>query len=116
MPYTFDHVPQMSSVDELRAYLESELRKISESFGETDALELRASRHEPQRTREGMIIHADGTAWDPGEGEGTYRYQGGLWIRIPDPTEIPVVAKSVRLIGDTDATLVSDQIVYTNAA
>jgi hypothetical protein len=83
VPYSFSHVPELTDLDGVRRYLEEELRKISETFNETDALELRASAHAPDKPREGMQIHADGTAWNPGSGAGTYRYQGGAWVKIP---------------------------------
>jgi hypothetical protein len=33
----------------------------------------------PIRYRDGTVIYADGTNWDPGSGEGLYRYGGGVW-------------------------------------
>jgi hypothetical protein len=33
----------------------------------------------PIRYRDGTVIYADGTNWDPGSGEGLYRYGGGAW-------------------------------------
>lgn len=118
MPYNFSHVPEISSIAELRGYLEDELRKISESLNEQDSLELRASRHAPAKPREGMIIHADGVAWNPGDGAGTYRYQGGLWVRIPDTDDIAAAtARTVTLVGDTNYTILpTDCNVFTNVA
>lgn len=34
---------------------------------------------EPPKPREGMIVFADGTDWDPGSGKGFYGYHGGSW-------------------------------------
>jgi hypothetical protein len=83
VPYNFSSLPEVTSVDELRAHLNEELQRISQTFNEATELELRASKHAPDRPREGMIVHADGTSWDPGGGQGTYRYQGGLWVKVP---------------------------------
>lgn len=31
----------------------------------------------------GMIVYADGTTWNPGAGEGVYRYSlGGAWVHL----------------------------------
>jgi hypothetical protein len=35
--------------------------------------ELQILHGEPDRLREGMVVYADGTNWDPGSGEGMYR-------------------------------------------
>jgi hypothetical protein len=83
VPYNFSSLPEVTSVDELRAHLNEELQRISQNFNETIELELRASKHAPDRPREGMIIHADGTNWNPGSGQGTYRYQNGVWVKVP---------------------------------
>jgi hypothetical protein len=83
VPYNFRQIPEVGTVEELRQWLSEELKLISESLNESTELELRASKHEPERPREGMIVHADGTAWNPGGGAGTYRYQNGLWVKIP---------------------------------
>lgn len=117
MPYNFSHLPEIADASELRRYMEEELKKISEAFNEQDSIELRASAHAPDKPREGMIIHADGTAWNPGSGAGTYRYQSGAWVRVPSPAEIPIITRPITLIGDTNYTiLAADRNVFTNAA
>lgn len=83
MPYNFRQIPEVSTVEELRQWLSEELKLLSQSLNETTELELRASKHAPDRPREGMIVHVDGAAWNPGSGAGTYRYQGGLWVKVP---------------------------------
>lgn len=117
MPYNFSHLPEIADANELRRYMEEELKKISEAFNEQDSIELRASAHEPSKPREGMVIHADGTAWNPGSGAGTYRYQAGAWVRIPSPAEIPIITRPITLVGDVNYTILStDRNVFTNVA
>lgn len=36
----------------------------------------------PDRPREGMIVLADGSDWDPGSGAGFYGYYGGSWAKL----------------------------------
>lgn len=81
-------IPELGTIEELRQWLNEEFKTLSQSLTETTELELRASKHEPQRPREGMIVHADGTAWNPGDGPGTYRYEGGSWVRILGASDI----------------------------
>ena len=33
----------------------------------------------PDKPRNGMIVFADGTNWNPGSGQGYYGYKGGVW-------------------------------------
>ena len=39
----------------------------------------------PAAPDEGMIVYADGTSWDPGNGAGFYGYIGGIWEYFPYP-------------------------------
>lgn len=36
----------------------------------------------PIRPREGMVVKADGTNWNPGSGAGVYAYVGGAWVKL----------------------------------
>ena len=36
----------------------------------------------PGRPREGQIVYADGTDWDPGSGAGFYGYTGAAWVLL----------------------------------
>lgn len=99
MPYTFRQIPDVNTVEELRQWLSEELKLISESLNESIELELRASKHEPERPREGMIVHADGTAWDPGAGAGTYIYRSGAWQKIVTGTGVTFASTTEQLTG-----------------
>lgn len=35
----------------------------------------------PSKVFEGMIVRADGTTWNPGQGAGLYEYVGGQWVK-----------------------------------
>lgn len=34
----------------------------------------------PDRPRRGLVVYADGVNWNPGSGEGLYRFNGSTWI------------------------------------
>lgn len=36
----------------------------------------------PSKPRDGMIVFADGTNWDPGSGRGFYGYYTGAWHKL----------------------------------
>lgn len=36
----------------------------------------------PKRPREGLIVNANGTTWNPGGGAGLYQYLGGAWVKL----------------------------------
>lgn len=36
----------------------------------------------PFRPRQGMLAWADGVAWNPGAGAGTYEYRAGAWFKL----------------------------------
>jgi hypothetical protein len=63
-------------------WMEAELQRLARSFTEDDILNLRVLNVEPERPREGMIAHADGTNWNPGAGAGPYSYIGGAWTKL----------------------------------
>lgn len=89
MPYNprpLTMIPGLGNLSpEIRAladYLVSELDTLSRSLVETEALESRTVNVEPKKPREGMIVIADGTDWDPGSGGGPYVYFGGAWVYL----------------------------------
>lgn len=67
----------------LQRYLQDEFRKINVTFrnitdGHRDVLYA-----EPAKPRAGQIVYADGTTWNPGSGEGYYRYSlAGTWVSL----------------------------------
>lgn len=69
----------IKDLDDLRLYVDEELTRLSKELAETTALENRPISVAPTRPREGMIVFADGTNWDPGNGAGSYEYIAGLW-------------------------------------
>lgn len=82
MPYSPAKMPVIDSLDTLRRYIEEELRAIELAQAETVTLDLRPLYAEPLRPREGMIVFADGTVWDPGAGKGVYTYLSGAWSKL----------------------------------
>ena len=36
----------------------------------------------PERLKEGLIVGADGTAWNPGSGKGLYIFRDAVWRKM----------------------------------
>lgn len=56
-----------------------ELQKLREDIVGRDYYSLRKLTVEPSKLRDGLIVYADGTEWDPGSGEGIYAYYSATW-------------------------------------
>jgi hypothetical protein len=74
------YVPSLSSGDN-EEYVRTELNRIAESFQLFEFLQLKVLNNEPERPRQGMLVYADGTNWDPGSGEGVYVYKSS-WVLL----------------------------------
>lgn len=82
MTYVPNEHTSLETVEQLAYYLREELRAISRELSETTTLELRTRYVAPERPRDGMIVSADGTSWNPGAGVGIYAYLGGVWTKL----------------------------------
>jgi hypothetical protein len=57
-----------------------ELLNIAESIrAPKESLLLSVLYAPPQKPRDGTIVMADGTQWNPGSGGGVYCYRAGAW-------------------------------------
>jgi hypothetical protein len=113
MPYTPKPPPRTRpEFQELYDYIEQELQGISRELLGTSELELRTTAREPARPREGMIVQADGTTWDPGEGAGTYKYEAGVWKRFGDANHVHTLVD----ITDAGALAALDEVALSDIA
>ena len=72
-----------SSAEDLAAYIGRELSNVSETIDNISDGHFDVSNVEPDRPRTGDIRYADGTDWNPGEGEGIYTYLStGVWSKL----------------------------------
>jgi hypothetical protein len=61
-------------------YLISELRLVSKEFEGVEFVQLPTLHNPPERPRDGMVVLADGSDWDPGSGAGFYGRSAGAWV------------------------------------
>lgn len=71
--------------DEMRIlaqWLEGELLTIAQAFNKTEGFELVTLYAQPSKLRDGLVVKADGTSWNPGAGAGIYAYYAGSWKKL----------------------------------
>lgn len=73
--------PAVSNVQELLDYVTREFQNLQETLN-SEVLELKTSYKAPTKLRDGMIVLADGTQWNPGSGAGYYGYYGASWRKL----------------------------------
>ena len=73
-----------SEPDDLPRFLAEELQRIAkEMTGAADYRMLNVLHVEPTKPRDGMVVCADGTDWNPGgTGAGFYGRIGGAWVKL----------------------------------
>ena len=80
MRYEPENPPPIKENPVLATYLIQELRRIAEAFLGIEEILLVELNVEPDRPRDGMIILADGTNFNPGSGAGFYGRSAGAWV------------------------------------
>jgi hypothetical protein len=78
--YEPDPIP--SDPNKLSGYLEFELRRIGTSLRAVEGVHLDSLHAAPDKPRDGMLVLADGTDWNPGSGEGFYGYYNAAWNKL----------------------------------
>lgn len=76
------YVPSAVPADtsELSEFLKLELLTISREIAEKRPFMLLQNLNKaPDKPRDGMVVKADGTNWNPGSGEGFYGYYASAW-------------------------------------
>ena len=79
-----------------------EFKEVEKGFQDLDRIRLATSFVEPAKKRDGDIAFADGTEWDPGNGEGLYIYHSGTWNALFNTASGTITGN----VGATDNRLV----------
>jgi len=78
MTYVPGNVPLTG---ELTDFLRDELTQIAESLNPSDGVDFNLIQAAPTKNFRGEYRYADGTNWDPGEGEGLYLFDStSAWV------------------------------------
>lgn len=80
------YVPKLApggdSVDDLEKWATQEFQEIQKSLSVQDFLVLKEYHEPPAKYKNGLVVLADGTDWDPGSGAGVYCYYGNAWNKL----------------------------------
>lgn len=107
MPYVPGPEPLNTSSEGLGAYLQEELRKLSVELGSVEAVILPTLHVEPDKPRDGMVVLADGTDFNPGSGAGFYGRSAGAWeflSLVAGPTPVTSVTGSAPITSSGGTT------------
>lgn len=74
------YIPEYAPESYDNAYIMRELNRISAQIGLINDYQVLHAA--PAKLKHGMVRYADGTDWDPGSGEGLYRYNGSAWVHL----------------------------------
>lgn len=79
-----DYTPNPTPLDvkEIPRFIAEELQRISLTMYDAPARAIQFLNVAPAKPREGMLVGADGTNWNPGAGKGVYCYYGGAWTKL----------------------------------
>jgi hypothetical protein len=73
--------PENATPEEFNAYLNRMFRDIAQNFEAiADGRTIEKRHVAPSKPRDGMVVYADGTNWNPGSGEGFYQRVNGVWV------------------------------------
>ena len=77
------YFPKRTPSEYSQGYIQDELGYISAAIEQQALGFIDVSNVPPQKPRQGMIRYADGTNWNPGQGEGIYFMNaGGTWVKL----------------------------------
>jgi len=110
---TKDHDVLGQSVVDLSKYVEDEFAEVARALQATDKEPV--LNVAPPKPRAGTIAVADGTNWNPGNGEGPYYYdQTGTWKPLtPVAVTVPGPSTTLPLMDGTAA--VGTSLLYARA-
>lgn len=101
MPYISHPAPPISTVDDLRSWVEDELGYIEQGQFDTKVVQIQPSNRAADKPRDGMVLYADGTNFNPGLGAGCYEYRAGAWHKLAEDLSAAVAANTAAIAGPT---------------
>lgn len=98
---------------QLSQWASRELERIGQRFTNHDTIQHNIMYAAPDKPRDGMIVVADGTSWNPGSGGGPYCYFSGNWVFL-GPGAAPDLTPYLRK-DTTNTTTVGYKFTSYNA-
>lgn len=76
------YVPTFPGDGILPQWLYDELSQVAQAMAQPTDVIFEENFTPPASPKEGMVLLADGTSWDPGSGRGLYLYSSGAWVKL----------------------------------
>jgi hypothetical protein len=113
---TYQPEPFLGDLEDIPEYLQRQLSLLSaELEGGVDVVQLPERYEEPLKPRLGMIVLADGSVWDPGDGAGFYGFDG-LWHFLGGGGGGGVLAQAAPRVSHTGDVNETTMAVVSNPA
>ena len=82
MSYVPIRIAQHTKPEPLAEAVERELFQIAQAINVQTLIQLEELTAQPTKLRDGLVVFADGTKWNPGAGRGIYAYYTGSWRKL----------------------------------
>lgn len=82
MSFQFLAKPVPADPDKIAQWAQQQFDDLTRSLQQTPLLWLKQVNVEPTKVRDGMIVLADGSDWNPGSGQGFYGYYASAWHKL----------------------------------
>lgn len=78
------NTPPQGDLENLRSFVAQEFQRLALSLeaNQVEAVQLAVRFVAPKRPRDGLVVFADGTSWNPGAGRGVYVYSSAAWVKL----------------------------------
>ena len=77
------YFPAPPPVEPTAEWVFGELLRVAEALdAPATGFQLVPQTAPPSKPREGMVVFADGTHWNPGAGRGVYVYSSAAWSKL----------------------------------
>lgn len=78
------NTPPQGDLESLRSFVVQEFQRLALDLetNQVESLQLVERYSAPVKPREGLVVFADGTSWDPGSGRGVYVYSSSAWVKL----------------------------------
>ena len=78
------NLPPQGDPENLRSYLTQEFQRLAIALAanQVESIQLVERHSAPNKPRDGLVVFADGTNWNPGGGRGVYVYSSAAWVKL----------------------------------
>ena len=78
------NTPPQGDLESLRSFVAAEFQRLALDLeaNQVESVQLVERYSAPVKPREGLVVFADGTSWNPGSGRGVYVYSSSTWVKL----------------------------------